>query len=564
MATRRWTPSYGILKPSGAVRPITDLRLFNQVTTAPGFKYESLPTLRSTIELHPELKWAAKLDMKDWFYNVALKQSVSRWIRIRVQKGTSYEVTCMPFGLSSAPYWSSQLAAPLVAHLRDTMKYHLIWYVDDVLLLARSKEEMERAIIYVIGLLTSCGIVVNSAKCSLIPSSAVEFLGIQLNMELPGFEVPANKRVKILMSIQKLLGRARIPPKVLAHIAGSVQYLVIADVGLQGWAKVLSRAAARMAARNRWWSKPRTIHPVATLALTKIREALMHPHPRVILTQKPLRHWCLTTDASDSGWGAVAQTPSRRPLQFWGHWNPSQSNLHITAKEALATQLGLESLEATVNIQGCSVLIRTDSVATKAALIKGSARVAVNGPTSRVATRLNDLACALHAVWICSAANNADGLSRKKNAEDYRLVPQLFRRALRELKVPAPRVDMFASRHNACAAMYFSERQDGGTGLQGLDSLAADWSELRGPLWVNPPFSLMAKVLAKIRRERPRGSVIVLAPVWRSASWWPILEQMTVREFRVPKGVPVYVRRGHQLLPPPRWQTTIRLLRLSA
>ena len=43
-------------------------------------------------------------------------------------------------------------------------------------------------------------------------------------------------------------------------------------------------------------------------------------------------------------------------------------------------------------------------------------------------------------------------------------------------------------------------------------------------MYANPPFALIGRLLAKIRRER--AEVILVVPVWTSQHWWPDLKDM--------------------------------------
>jgi len=560
--TERWTPAFGLLKPNGKIRTITDLRGLNATTEAPRFQYDGLDSLKTLLATSPvTLQWMCKLDMSEWFYNVPLATSTSRWIRVRLQQ-KGYEILCMPFGLSVAPYWSAKLGEP-IANALKLKKVILIWYVDDILVLSDNYQKLESQVTDLIQLLTSLGVAINPAKCLLTPTRSLEFLGIQVNLENehePKWEIPSAKRVGILKEIDELLKRDRVPPKVLSKIAGKAQYLVQADAGLLGWPKVLSRAAAKMAYKWKYWTRSRWVHPIARLALGEIKNALLRPHPCKIYRKEIINRWTMYTDASNSGWGAVATSPGKARRTFSGHWTEPQSRLHITAQEALATQLALEALERLEDLRDCALYLKTDSVAVRAALAKGSARPGVNGPAVRVVTRLAELACELHAAWVASGDNVADSFSRKQQPEDYKLEPRLFNRALKYLGMSTPKWDLFAARHNACARKYYAEQEDGGPGLQGVNSLGQSWVDLEGPIWCNPPFSLMGEVLKKIRRERPK-QLILVAPVWRSAPWWSALEEMTVKEFLVPANIPVYVRRGFELVPPPRWRTTVRVVR---
>lgn len=68
----------------------------------------------------------------------------------------------------------------------------------------------------------------------------------------------------------------------------------------------------------------------------------------------------------------------------------------------------------------------------------------------------------------------------------------------------------------------------------------------------------MGEVIKKIRLEKING-IIIVAPIWRTAHWWPQLEKMTVDRFDIPVQEPVYATENARQLPPPR-RTTVRLI----
>jgi hypothetical protein len=58
---------------------------------------------------------------------------------------------------------------------------------------------------------------------------------------------------------------------------------------------------------------------------------------------------------------------------------------------------------------------------------------------------------------------------------------------------------------------------------RGQNAFRYDWGQLEGA-YLNAPFSLIAKTLRKIRRDKAR--VVVILPDWPSAAWWPLLQEM--------------------------------------
>ena len=50
-------------------------------------------------------------------------------------------MTALPFRLASSPYWAHRLSKPILQWAR-AQKLTLVWYVDDVLILGKSAQEV--------------------------------------------------------------------------------------------------------------------------------------------------------------------------------------------------------------------------------------------------------------------------------------------------------------------------------------------------------------------------------------------------------------------------------------
>ena len=69
----------------------------------------------------------------------------------------------MPFGWSLSPYWENRLARPIKQWLIDRGWEHC-WWVDDIMLLAPTKQETEHRATELINLLTTVGMQINVEK----------------------------------------------------------------------------------------------------------------------------------------------------------------------------------------------------------------------------------------------------------------------------------------------------------------------------------------------------------------------------------------------------------------
>ena len=140
--------------------------------------------------------------------------------------------------------------------------------------------------------------------------------------------------------------------------------------------------------------------------------------------------------------------------------------------------------------------------------------------------------CSFVTSYIRSADNDeADTLSREQDRNDWMLHPNHFRSITRQWGTPS--VDLFASRLNHQVPRWFSWRHQPGTG--GVDALLQDWSK-ETLLYANPPWPLIPQVLLKFQRECRKTKVIIVLPLWKTKSWWPLLKELAVNQLSLPRS----------------------------
>jgi hypothetical protein len=124
---------------------------------------------------------------------------------------------------------------------------------------------------------------------------------------------------------------------------------------------------------------------------------------------------------------------------------------------------------------------------------------------------------------------------------EYYLKEEYLTRVVRELALQ-PDTDPFA------ASPYI--RSDTATGHP-KEAFALKWAGQR--LFLHPPPHMITRALSKMRQEEARG--ILIAPVWKSQPWSPLLSQLTRRSvilgpFETVMEVTPRFRREGWLLPP--------------
>ena len=87
-----------------------------------------------------------------------------------------------------------------------------------------------------------------------------------------------------------------------------------------------------------------------------------------------------------------------------------------------------------------------------------------------------------------------------------------------------PDVDLFASRLKHQVPGYMAWKRDPGS--RATDALQQNCKNLFP--YAFPPFSLIGRVLTKVRKEKAR--LILVTPLWQAQSWYVTLLQMSIKD----------------------------------
>ena len=414
------------------------------------------------------------------------------------------------FGLSLSPRVFTRVVAAALAPLqRRGLK--IMPYLDDWLVCAQSRQQVGEDTEWVLSHIQSLGLQANLKKSDLNPRQETAFLGLCLNsltmrasltpQRVAGIQAALHafrrgRRIELL-SFQKMLG-------LMSAAAMVVPLSLLRARPLQCWLNAFSLHPRRH--RHR---KLRVTQSCGQ-ALIPWRDARLLTQG-IPLGRVPSRRTLVSTEASQTGWGAVWEGRTVR-----GSWEHPWDKEHVNVLELRAIHLGLKALLPF--IQGKHVLVRMDNC---------SAVYHVNhqgGTRSRrclkVAQELLFWAfphlASLRAVYIPGRSNQAaDLLSRSAPPSgEWRLHTEVVTGLWARFGVA--QVDLFASRETTHCRMWFSLSHP--CGPLGLDALSHEWPG--GRLYAFPPIPLIPLVLERVRQ----GSYQVLvAPRWPARHWFPAL-----------------------------------------
>ena len=80
----------------------------------------------------------AKVDLKDTHIMLPIREEDRAFLKF-LPKSDTYQFRCLPFSIACAPWVFTKTLKPVTAQLRQ-LGMRLIVYIDDILILAESKE----------------------------------------------------------------------------------------------------------------------------------------------------------------------------------------------------------------------------------------------------------------------------------------------------------------------------------------------------------------------------------------------------------------------------------------
>ena len=228
----------------------------------------------------------------------------------------------------------------------------------------------------------------------------------------------------------------------------------------------------------------------------------------------------LTTDASQSGWGVTFENQLTN-----GEWSMEEKKQHINWLELQTVLLGLQSF-LSLSCAGNVIKVFCDN-STAVAYVNnmggGGEIVSLNCIAYSIWELCLSFDCSIEAFHVPGVENvHADRLSRKHESSlEWKLHPTVFKWIAE--RYFAPDIDLFASRLNYQVGHYVSCKPD--PGAWAVDVFSVVWACLKPYLF--PPFSLLGKVLQKLKVEEVPSAVVII-PDWLTAHWFSLILEIVI------------------------------------
>ncbi|MES9883340.1 MAG: reverse transcriptase domain-containing protein [Sedimenticola sp.] len=512
-------------KKNGKLRPVLDLSALNRFVLIERFKMETTRSIRDAIRPGD---WAVSIDLQDAYLHVPIRRASRKFLRF-VSEGKAYQFTVLPFGLSTAPRVFTILMEVVAAAARR-MGVSLLQYLDDWLLVNQSRTLLLRNLSTLWDLILSLGLIPNLEKSELIPSQNFKYVGMNFLTDQSILRLPEERIASTLAVVFEVLNATSRSARRLLSLLGTLSAAAgLLQLGrlhlrpLQVYLLFLWRPhvmpleqmiplSGLFKRHLRWWALERRYWEGVPMVVTP---------PSVFLT----------TDASQSGWGASLDPVGRL---YQGIWSPEEVGLHINLLEMRAVYLALVQAAPLVSQRG--VMISTDNTTVVSYLQKqgGTHSVSLCLQTREILMWCQSHGVTIQVRHIPGRLNAlADALSRssKPVLAEWSLERSVCRSIL--TRWGAPWVDLFATRLNNKLPLYVSPALD--PAAWAVDAMSLSWNHLDG--YAFPPFIMVPQVLAKVRQDGARLTLV--APCWPTRQWFSLLLELLTE---LPVLLPVFPR----------------------
>ena len=322
---------FTVPKKDGSQRLVVNLRPLNHFVQKHHFKMEGAGMLRDLLQRND---WLVSIDLKDAYHSIQIAEKDRKFLRF-LWKEQTYEFRCLPFGLSSAPRVFTKLLKPVMALLRR-QGIRTIIFLDDLLVMGQSKEEMVSQVEEILHFFQLLGFVINQEKSVLSPSHTIQFLGFIVDSALMVISLPQKKVVDITKACQAALLQGTLSVRDLSRLIGQMSATMRAVLPAPLCYRNLQRIKNQELSRSHSFEAMVTLDDSAKEELLRWVHQLTTWNGRAILSQTP--DLVVETDASLLGWGAVSEE-----VRTGGLWSEKERTQHINCLELMAGALAVRT-----------------------------------------------------------------------------------------------------------------------------------------------------------------------------------------------------------------------------
>jgi hypothetical protein len=199
-------------------RLIADCRELNQFCLPEKFTLENIQAIFPLLRKN----WfAVKLDLKDAYFHLGLKENLKQFIRMQV--GTQlWEFQAACFGISTLPKIFMSLMRVLQKLWRSKGLMAFV-YLDDIILIGSSESLVKRQLQFMLETLCAAGFQINQKKSIFLPCQRLQHLGFIIDFQRGQLEVPPPRLKTIRKELGKVMVAQRLSCRKITSILGQIR-----------------------------------------------------------------------------------------------------------------------------------------------------------------------------------------------------------------------------------------------------------------------------------------------------------------------------------------------------
>lgn len=415
---------------------------------------ERIPALRKLLE---KRDYMCKIDLKDVYMVVPIHQSPRDFLTF-FHRDIVYRYKSLTFGLNAVPRVFPKLMKYAVEPLRKE-GIRFVFYLDDICILTRMKEEMKIHASRMISHLQELGFLINEEKSILVPQQVQSFLGFQFNSKEMTIQVPQVKIQKLNTRIRQLLSdNKQRSCRWIASLIRKVTAMIPAIGEALLHVRYLQRDLVRsLRLSHNNWESP------CKISVLSIQELKWWLNRASIKNGLPIRRSLLVPDfticvgASDSGWGEISTS-----VQTAGFWTRFEKEECINIRELKAILFSPQLHMP--RYKNCNLKIYSDNRTALKYINKagGTASEALQELAIQIQQLCNIYKVQLICHHVPGIQNpEADRLNRRSvPLYEWALPRRWFQQLQRIWGHQLFKIDAFATRHNRKLPAYWSLQPD--------------------------------------------------------------------------------------------------------
>ena len=336
-STSEWaSPVCLVKKLDGSYRFCIDYRRVNAVSRKDAFP---VPDIQDALDSLRGARWFATIDLLSGYWQLGLTDRAKERSAFCTRRGLS-QFRRMPFGLSGAPATFCRLMSIV---LRDHIGVICLCYLDDVIVFAKTQQELLERLDLIFTRLSEYGLKIKPSKCVLFRTE-IQFLG---HLVTASGVQPLPDKVAAIKDWPT--------PRCLRDVRafyGLIGYYRKFVAGFATIAEPLTRLTKK-GTKFVWTDE-------ADTAFRKLKECMLEVP--TLAFPYPDRPCILDTDSSDVAYGSVLSQivdGQERPIAFFSRvMSAAQQNYCATRRELLAVIASLQHFRH--YLLNVSVILRTD------------------------------------------------------------------------------------------------------------------------------------------------------------------------------------------------------------